>query len=109
MIVVDNFRAHAEWDLITEADTGTAVSLADFPDRTVQVVPAGGTFGTAGAVTLEGSNDNITFSVLHDFGGTALVLTDSTLHLIAENPRFIRPRSTAGSGMSVSIIIEGNR
>lgn len=109
LIVVDNFHAHAEWDLVTEADTGTSLSIVDFPDRTVQAVPATGSFGTAGAITLEGSNDNTTFSTLHDFQGNALVLTDSTLHLIAENPRYIRPRATAGSGMSISIIVEGNR
>lgn len=95
-------RATATWT-ITEADTGQGIGMAEWPDKTVQ---AFGTFG-AGTVVLEGSNDGTNWSALHDFFGSAISLTDTSLKLIAENPSQIRPRATAGSGMSLTIQVIG--
>lgn len=92
------------WASVTEADTGRAVGMARFPDRTVQVT---GDFTTSGAITLEGSNDNVTFGTLNDHNGDALVITDSVPRLIAENTLYIRPRATAGTAVSMTVVIVG--
>jgi hypothetical protein len=92
------------WADVTEADTGQAVNLARFPDRTVQVT---GDFTTSGAITMEGSNDGVTFATLHDPQGNEIVLTDSSLVLIAENPLYIRPRATAGSSVAMDVYVVG--
>lgn len=96
----------AQWASITEADTGQAVSLSSYPDRTVQVT---GDFTSSGAITIEGSNDNSDFATLHDNQGNALVLTDTSIKLIAENPDYIRPRATAGSSVSMDVVIVASK
>jgi hypothetical protein len=93
-----------KWLGITEADTGTPVNLARFPDRTVQVL---GDFTTSGAITLEGSNDGTNYATLTDPQGDAIVITSQGLRLIAENPLYIRPRATAGSSVSMDVYIVG--
>lgn len=94
-----------QWAGITESDTGLPVILSDYPDRTVQVV---GDFTSSGAITIEGSNDGgTTYATLHDFAGTALVLTDGSIKLIAENPDYIRPRATAGTAVAMDVYITG--
>lgn len=98
-----NRTSTVSWSLFTENDTGSGADMSNFPDRTVQV---SGTFG-GGTVRLEGSVDGTNFGVLHDPQGNALDLTSAGLKLIAENPQLIRPRATAGSGMSVTIAIQG--
>lgn len=104
-VVNDNFTTMAQWLNMTEADTGTAVSIVDFPDRTVQIA---GTFG-AGTITMQGSNDGTNWSSLHDFQDNVIALSDTSLALIAENPSYIRPIATAGSGMNVVVTIRGSR
>lgn len=103
-IIGEDGVARARWTGITESDTGSAVGgLSQFPDRSVQVV---GDFTSSGAITIEGSNDGgTTYSTLHDYGGTTLVITDGTIRLIAENPDLIRPRATAGSSVSMDVYV----
>ena len=92
------------WASVTEADTGAGAGLARFPDRTVQVI---GDFTTSGAITMEGSNDGTNWGTLHDQTGTTLVITDMTPRLIAENTLQVRPRATAGTAVSMTVIIVG--
>lgn len=92
------------WPAVTEADTGAAVDMARHPDRTVQVT---GDFTAGGAITMEGSNDGVTYGTLHDPSGSDLVLTDSTPKVIAENPLYIRPRATAGAAVSMNVYVVG--
>lgn len=96
--------ATATWTAITENDTGLPVAMARFPDRTVQVV---GDFTTSGAITIEGRNDGTNYNTLHDPTGAALVLTDTSVKLIVENPVYIRPRATAGTSVSMDVVIVG--
>lgn len=105
-IIGEDGVARARWAGITEADTGSAIGgFSRFPDRSVQVV---GDFITAGAITIEGSNDGGTsYSTLTDFAGTALVLTDTSIKLIAQSPDLIRPRATAGTSVSMDVYIVG--
>lgn len=108
--VQGNFVAHnnnyasATWINITEADTGSAVSLVKYPGQSLQVT---GNFGAAGAINIEGSNDNITWTQLHDSGGNLLTITDSKIYTIAENSLYTRVRASAGTGVSVTVIIIG--
>lgn len=93
------------WASVTEADTGKSMAVGgQFTDKTVQVY---GSFGTSGAITIEGTNDpaESLWGTLHDFQGNTLVLTDGSVKLIAENPLRIRPRATAGTGMNVTVAI----
>lgn len=98
----ENRTATILWSTFTENDTGVAADCSAFPDRTVQVV---GTFG-GGTIRIEGSIDGTNYSVLHDPQGNALDITSATIKLIAENPKLIRPRATAGAGVNVTIGIQ---
>lgn len=86
-------------------DTGKRVSLAGFPDRTVQVTA---TFGSA---TLRGSNladpSDATagdWFNLTDPQGNALTFTAAGGELIAENPLWISPITTGGSAYVITIV-----
>lgn len=94
--------ALAVWTGITEADSGSAVDLSAYPDKTVQVV---GDFTTSGAITIQGSMDNTNWGTLHDPQGTTLVITDTTPRLISENTKYIRPTATAGTAVSMDVYI----
>lgn len=96
--------AKAVWT-ITQADTGSGISMIGFPDRTVQVA---GTFG-GGNIVMEGSNDGTNWATLHNYAGASINITDTSLFLIAENTIQIRPRATAGASMSVTITVIGVR
>lgn len=85
-------------------DTGKAVSMANFPDKTVQVT------GTFGSVTLRGSNkaapdDTVSgdWFNLTDLQGNALTFTSAGGKLIAENTLWISPITAGGSGYSVMV------
>jgi hypothetical protein len=85
------------WTPMTFAglDVGAPVQWVEYADRCVQV---SGTFGAAGSVTLEGSNDGVTYATLADPQGNALTITAAKLEQVLELPRYVRPRVTAGDG-----------
>jgi hypothetical protein len=60
----------ASWAL-GNADTGIAIDMTDYADRSVQVE---GTFGSA-TITIEGSNDGTNWETLRDPQGVALTFT----------------------------------
>jgi hypothetical protein len=94
------------WETMGNDDTGTSISLADHPDKTVDFI---GTFGGA-TVILQGSQDDATWSTMVDSGGTALSFTAaSTLKLIRDNPFFIRAKTSGGSGTDIDVIISAVR
>lgn len=92
------------WLAITEADTGRAVQMARFPDRTVHV---SGDFTTSGALVIEGSNDGTNYFTLTDPTGASLSFTAAGMKLIVENPLYIRPRATAGTAVAMDVYICG--
>lgn len=106
--LINNNSGHAvaSWATLTEADTGSDVSLVNYPGKTLQVV---GTFGGAAAITIEGSNDGTNYATLHDAGGNLLVITDNKIYSISESPFYTRPRATAGTGASLSVTIVGSK
>lgn len=88
-----------QWVGIPNAQAGdpyNTTSSANGSDRSVQV---GGTFGAAGSVNIEGSNDGgLNYILLTDPLGNALTFTSAGMKAITELPQRIRPRVTAGDG-----------
>lgn len=93
------------WTDLLNGDTGSAAQWCDFADRCVQVT---GTFGAGGSVSIQGSNDGITFSILSDPQGNALTFTSTKLEQALEIPRYVIPVVTAGDGttnLTVTILM----
>jgi hypothetical protein len=90
------------WEALGDADNGAGYALPFAADITVQAV---GTFGGA-TVSLQGSNDGTTWHNMTQKGGTtALTFTSAGCHSVNENPAFIRPHTTGGSGTDVDVIV----
>lgn len=83
------------WTLLDSDDSGAPVELVDYPDKTATIT---GTFGAAGSITLQGSNDGTNWFALTDGQGNNITKTAAGMELIIENPRYIRPLVTAGDG-----------
>jgi len=81
---------------LANAEAGNANKLSQYPTKSVQVT---GTFGAAGSVAIEGSQDGTTWGALRDSTGTLIAITANTMiRDVLENTAFIRPRVTAGDG-----------
>jgi len=93
------------WEGITENDDGALVSMAAYPNKTVQAI---GDFTSSGAITMQGSNDGENWATLTNPRGEDIVLTAATqIEVIVENPLFIRPVATAGSDVQMDVIVVG--
>jgi hypothetical protein len=96
------------WTPLANGDSGSAVDLNDYRDRSVQVL---GTFGTGGSVTLQGSNDGgTTWATLTDQGGTNLTFTAAGIKHVQQLTEYIRPIVTAGDGttaLTVYVFMRG--
>ncbi len=90
------------WETLGDADNGAAITLPYAADITVQ---ASGTFGSA-TVRLQGSNDGTNWHNMTQKGGTsALGFTANGLHSVNENPAYIRPHTTGGTGTDVDVTV----
>lgn len=89
------------WAAMGIADTGDAIELYGATHRSVQV---DGTFGGA-TVVIEGSNDGTTYYTLRDPQGNALSFTTANLKAILETTRWIRPKTSGGSGTVIAVEI----
>jgi hypothetical protein len=94
------------WDLVN-GESGDAIDLAAFPDRSVQVL---GTFGVGGNARCEGSllaapASNSDYATLTDPQGNALDVTAAKIEAVSEATRWFRPRITAGDGTTALTII----
>ncbi len=87
----------AVWDFDAAGQDGATAEIASFTDRSVQV---SGTFGGT-TVTIEGSNNGTTWVTLTDTAGTALTFTSAGLRQILQVTRYIRAKTTSGTGVSV--------
>lgn len=102
-ISLNHVCAIATWAGMVNGDVGTPLELANFSDRSVQVV---GTFGTGGNVSIEGSLDGINYKVLTDPQGNVLDITAAAIEAVMELVRWIRPHVTAGDGnTNVTVLI----
>ena len=83
------------WETLTTTNrVGGGVLLAQYPDKTVQVI---GNFAGSAEITIEGSNDGgTTWFELRDITGTALAYLAAEGDLILENPKMIRPLLASG-------------
>ena len=69
-----------------------------------------GTWGSCGSVYLGGSNDGVTYFVLHDLFGVTMSLSANGLVAVAEAVLYMRPRVTAGDGttdIDVTVFLRG--
>ena len=89
------------WETLTESDTAGPRIIPFKSDKTVSVT---GTFGTA-TVVIQGSNDGTNWFTLTDAADAALSFTAAGLSEILENPLYIRPSASGGTGQDVDIII----
>lgn len=95
------------WLGMGSSDTGVAVQLASYTDRSVQV---GGTFGSGGTVVFEGSNDGENFITLTDPQANLLSKSAASIEAVQEATRYVRPRVTAGDGdtaINVYLFVRG--
>ncbi len=85
------------WETLTTTDRpGSGIVLAQYPDKTVQVL---GTFGASASIAIQGSNDDgTTWFPCHDITNTVIALTAAGGALIVENPKQMRPNLTNGDG-----------
>lgn len=67
-------------------------------NRTLASVQVDGGFGTGGTVVLEGSNDGTTWATLVNNAGTSISCAAACFHGVRDQPRFVRPRLSAGTG-----------
>lgn len=90
--------ATVAWNLAT-GDTAVEVDLTDYADRSVQV---DGDFG-AGTVTVEGSNDGVSWYALRDPQGSSLAFTTAGLKQIMECTLFTRVSLTGSTAANVDV------
>ena len=101
--ISDRGYMYLSWDAMGDDTTGDNAQVGNYADKTVQFA---GTWGGATAV-LEGSMDGATWFTLTDYQGAAISVTANAMKAISENPRFIRPVTSGGSGTDVDVIIGG--
>lgn len=97
----------ATWPNMASGDDGQPIELANFADRSVQVV---GSFGSGGNVRIEGSLDGTNYAPLTDPQGNNLDINTPKIEAISEVVRYIRPRVTAGDGttsLTVTMLLKG--
>jgi hypothetical protein len=92
--------------LQSSSDVGSAAGIQG---KAVEyVVSAVGTFGAAGSVALQGSNDGgATWFAMDDAGGTVIAMTTNKIWRISHMPLLVRPAVTAGDGttnLAVSLV-----
>jgi hypothetical protein len=94
----DGYRT--AWTL-ANGDDGAPFDNAGAVDKSVQVQ---GTFGAAGSVQIEGSNDGVNWQILRDPLGNNLVFTAAGLKAVLEATLLLRPRCTAGDGTTALVV-----
>lgn len=97
----------ATWTALTESDT--TPTPYEVPTQSGMSVEVSGTFG-GGTIILEGTNNPAatsasTFLAMKDISGVAISKTTAGISQLGDMPLFIRPRATAGSGVSVNVFL----
>ena len=96
--------------VLNGGDTSIDLVIPDYADKTVHVF--GGTFGSSQVNVLGLNSTDGTGQSLHRVNDPTLTFTglaDETLALLLENPTIIRANATAGSGLSLKVVITGKR
>lgn len=91
------------WPAMGNADSGSPFMLAFAANLTLQ---QSGTFGGA-TIVLEGSNDGVNWFTLTQQGGNnvAMSFTSIGVHSPVENPIYVRPRTSGGTGTAIDAIL----
>jgi len=91
-----------QWIITTANDVGEKIKIPQYQDKTVHIY---GDFATSGSVTMRGSNkpnpDEATagdWFTLTDAQANAITKTAAAGEVILENPLWISPIKTAGTG-----------
>lgn len=92
----------ATWANMANGDDGAPIDWPYYADRSVQVR---GTFGAAGSVTMEGSNDGANFEALSDPRGNALAINSAKIEQVEDCCFRTRPRVTAGDGTTSLTVV----
>jgi hypothetical protein len=90
------------WENLLASDVGEAARDEDAPDRSVQVF---GAFGAGGSLTLQGSNDGVTWATLHDPQGNDLVFAAAGIEQILEATKFVRPVAAGDGTTDLTVIV----
>lgn len=90
--------------VLGNADQGTSDQLSRYPQHSVQIGTTGENFGGA-TVVVEGSDDGIAFFTLKDVAANNVSATAVALFDVESVPLHIRPRSSGGTGTSVTVTI----
>lgn len=101
---LDNFGEESRlisWASMGDADTGEALEILNGSVRSVQIA---GTFGSA-TVVLEGSLDGSNYITLNDLQGSAISKTAAGLEGVAELTRYVRPKTSGGTGTSITVTV----
>ena len=93
-VLNNGYGKRIAWQGLASGESGEAISLAEFADRSVQV---DGTFGGC-SVIIEGTNDGVTYYTLNDLQGAALSISTAKIEGIAELTHQVRPRISGGDG-----------
>lgn len=88
------------WTAIPELTAGSGWQMR--PDYETAWFTATGTFGAAGSIQLEGSNDGVNWFKLSP---AALTAAGSFTLAVNECPKYIRPNCTAGDGTTAITVI----
>lgn len=84
------------WAGLLNGDTGQPLAVPHYPSKTFTVF---GTFGVAGNVIMEGSNDGVNWFTLSDLANATLgTIVANGIKTIREVPAMLRPRVSAGDG-----------
>lgn len=85
---------------LSEADTSPSpLEWVEWADKSVQI---SGTFN-GGTCVIEGSNDGTSWFTLTDAQTSAISKTAAALEQVVEVTRYVRPRVSAGTGVSLSV------
>ncbi len=110
--IIDDNTMRFFWETLTTTnDNGAPIpaSFMDYADRTVQVT---GTFGAAGNLRVQGSNDLAIYAALTDPQGNDLNIAAAKIEQIMEIALLMRPLVTAGDGttdLDVSVVCRRSR
>jgi len=101
------------WAAMGNADVGDWIQIPKDPDKVFQVF---GTFGGA-TVVLQGTNDPNAITTpssanpitLTDPLGNNVSFTSAGMKQVLEDPIFVRPSTSGGSGTSITVILSSRR
>lgn len=91
------------WSSITSSDTAEAFGLSE-QSAVAASVQIAGTFGGA-TVTLQCSNDGVTYFTLKDFTGTDVSATSAAFFDISTAALYVKPVVTGGVGYSITVTL----